>query len=77
MLDYPGRDLELIGDFIYGEVLLVHRQDLIERRQELRGKRPSRRLTFRRLKIIDDRAQLVTETQSIAYSPRESKLVAP
>ena len=77
MLDYPGRDLELIGDFIYGEMLLVHRQDLVERRQELRGKRPSRRLTFRRLKVIDDRAQLVAETQSIADSPCERELVAP
>ncbi len=77
MLDDPGRDLELIGDFIYGEVLLVHRQDLVERRQELRGKRPPRRLTFSRLKVIDDRPRLVSETQSIAYRPCERELVAP
>ena len=77
MLDYPGRDLELIGDFIYGEVLLVHSQDLVERRQELRGERPPRRLTFRRLEVIDDRPRLVSETQSIAYSPCERELVAP
>ena len=77
MLDYPGRDLELIGDFIYGEVLLAHRQNLVERRQKLRGKRPSRRLTFRRLKIVDYRPRLVAETQSITYSPCERELVAP